>query len=139
MNPVGLVLVKIRIDARPVFGLQAGFGQPTLTSFPGNGLQNPTSGRGAPDAVALFAMPARQIDGASQPIDIVVYQQTADALFESSFTGPTGLGAPVDLTTPDRASGRSFRRMALSTWELSGVDGDGIAATPNSCVQIDGN
>jgi hypothetical protein len=72
------------------------------------------------DGVALFALPAAAITGASVPIDAVIYGTTnANALLDE-----TGRPGAVDVGDADR--GRSIERFG-ATWRIQ------AAPTPNDC------
>jgi subtilisin-like proprotein convertase family protein len=123
-------------NASPNFSPSADYGIGLPVDFPGNGLQNPTTGGGAPDAVALFQSPAAQVGAQSVPIDIIVYHQATSTPPTSRFIGPGGGVAPVSLVASVDTSGRSFRRVSGSQWQLSGAAGATDGPTPNTCTPV---
>lgn len=129
-----------RDNANPNLAPPSLFGLGLARTFLGTGLQNPSTGTSAPDAVALFDLPASAVTGSSVPIDIVVYQMTTTGgPSPSRFVGPGGTIAPVSvLAGSDAAAGRSFRRLSVGQWEVSGAVGaaDGTAPTPNLCAAV---
>jgi len=121
----------------PSFTLGESYGVVMPRRFAGYGLQNPATA--APDAVALFDVPAAQVRQSTSPSDIVVYHSTTVTPPASPFRGVTAATAPVNLITGfDGAVGRSFRRVRVGQWEVSGRSGgtDGVAPTPNTCSTI---
>ncbi len=122
----------------PSFTLGPTYGLTIARRFTGYGLQNPATA--APDAVALFAVPAAQVRQTTAPIDIVVYHSTTVTPPASPYRGvPPAATASVNLITSfDGAAGRSFRRVRVGQWEVSGKSGgtDGVAPTPNGCTPI---
>ena len=125
-------------NAFPLFTPPATYGLGQLAVFTGAGLQNPSPS--APDAIALFNVPAAMVNSASRPIDVVVYHSTVAVPPASRFVGVGGGLAPVNLIAgTDGASGRSFRRVSSTVWEISsGVSGgsSGSVPSPNNCTVI---
>ncbi|MBL8951968.1 MAG: proprotein convertase P-domain-containing protein [Myxococcaceae bacterium] len=121
----------------PSFTLGADYGLTVARRFTGYGLQNPVTA--SPDAVALFAVPAAQVRATTSPSDIVVYHSTTVNPPASPYRGVTTATAPVNIITSfDGAVGRSFRRVRVGQWEVSGKSGgtDGAPPSPNACTVI---
>jgi len=76
------------------------------------------------DGVALFQVPASQVQGNSVPKDAVIYGQANT----SNLIDETGQANPPDVA--NSGSGKSIRRKADGTWEVASTP------TPNACVPI---
>lgn len=76
------------------------------------------------DGVALFQMPASQVQGNSVPKDAVIY----GGANTSNLIDETGQANPPDVA--NSGSARSIRRKADGTWEVASTP------TPNACTPI---